>query len=458
MSFESRNPATGEVLATFQAIEAPGIEARMVRAAEAFRSWKTRTFEDRAALMRRLADQLEARADEFGRLMTLEMGKPVQAGRDEAVKSARGCRFYADHAAEFLADEDVPTEASRSYVRYEPIGAILAIMPWNFPFWQVLRFAAPALMAGNVGLLKHAPNVPQCAVAIETLFRDAGFPEGVFQTLLIDVDRVPALLADRRVAAVTLTGSERAGRDVAARAGQALKKSVLELGGSDPFVVMPSADLAQAVATAVKARTLNNGQSCIAAKRFILEDSIADEFIRRFVPAMAALRVGDPMDPATDVGPLARKDLLDGLAAQVDESVARGARVLTGGSRANGPGYYYLPTVLTDIPRDSPAYRDELFGPVASVFRVKGVDHAIALANDTHFGLGASVWTNDPAEQARLAETIEAGQVFVNAMVASDPRVPFGGVKSSGYGRELSVHGIREFVNIKTIWINRPAS
>jgi succinate-semialdehyde dehydrogenase/glutarate-semialdehyde dehydrogenase len=452
MAIESRNPATGELLKTFPPLAAAEIESRLQRAASAFRGWRTTSFADRAALFTRLASRLEEGAEEFGRLMTLEMGKPIGAGRDEALKCARGCRYYAEHAAGFLADEDIPTEASRSYVRYEPIGPIFAIMPWNFPFWQVLRFAAPALMAGNVALLKHAPNVPQCALAVERLFRETGFPEGVFQTLLIEVDQVPPLLEDRRVAAVTLTGSERAGRDVASRAGRALKKSVLELGGSDPFVVMPSADLAQAVATAVKSRTLNNGQSCIAAKRFFLCEPIADAFLRDFVPAMAALKVGDPMDPSTEVGPLARADLRDALAAQVDQSVAAGARVLTGGAKVEGAGYYYQPTVLVDIPEDSPACRDELFGPVASVFRVKNADEAIARANDTRFGLGASVWTSDAGEQARFAAALEAGQVFVNALVASDPRVPFGGVKNSGYGRELSVHGIREFVNIKTIW------
>jgi succinate-semialdehyde dehydrogenase/glutarate-semialdehyde dehydrogenase len=454
MPFESRNPATGELLRTYEAIDAREVDERVAGAAAAFESWKRSTFDERAALMRRLADRLEEQAEPLGRLMTLEMGKTATAGRDEALKSARGCRFYADHAEGFLADEVVATEASRSYVRYEPVGAVLAIMPWNFPFWQVFRFAAPALMAGNVALLKHAPNVPQCALAIESLFADAGFPAGVFQTLLIDVDQVPGLLEDRRIAAVTLTGSERAGRDVAARAGHALKKSVLELGGSDPFIVMPSADLPRAIATAVMSRTINNGQSCIAAKRFILLEPIADEFLRRFVAAMEELTLGDPLDPATQVGPLARADLVDSLAAQVDASVARGARVLTGGSRPSRPGYYYLPTVLTDIPKDSPAYRDELFGPVASVFRVATIDEAIALANDTRFGLGASVWTSDPAEQEHFAKGIEAGQVFVNAMVASDPRVPFGGVKNSGYGRELSVYGIREFVNIKTVWVD----
>jgi succinate-semialdehyde dehydrogenase/glutarate-semialdehyde dehydrogenase len=454
MAIESRNPDTGELLATFEPAAPAEVELVLQRAITAFAQWKTVSFEERADLMRRIADRLEQEAEALGRLMTIEMGKSVVAGRDEALKCARGCRYYAQHAAQFLASEEVQTEARRSYVRYQPIGVILAIMPWNFPFWQVFRFGAPALMAGNVALLKHAPNVPQCALAAERIVREAGAPEGLFQALLIETDQVPALLGDARVAAVTLTGSERAGRDVAARAGQALKKSVLELGGSDPFIVMPSADLDRAVATAVKSRTINNGQSCIAAKRFILADPIADRFLDAFVPAMKSLKVGDPMDPSVDVGPLARADLRDTLAAQVEETIARGARVLAGGRRGAGSGYVYLPTVLIDIPKDSPAYRDELFGPVASVFRVSNIEAAIALANDTRFGLGASVWTNDPAEQVRFAESLDVGQVFVNAMVASDPRVPFGGVKSSGYGRELGLLGIREFVNSKTVWVD----
>ena len=389
--------------------------------------------------------------------MTAEMGKPIRSATDEILKCARGCRYYAQNAEQFLADEEIRTEARRSYIRYEPLGPVLAIMPWNFPFWQVFRFAAPALMSGNVVLLKHAPNVPQCAMAIETIFSDAGFPEGVFQNLLIETNQVPAILEDSRVRAVTLTGSDRAGRDVAARAGHALKKTVLELGGSDPFIVMPSADLDEAVRVAVKSRTGNSGQSCIAAKRFIIvsngESSIADRFLQRLVPAMEALKVGDPTDPSTDLGPLARRDLVEKLDAQVRSTVARGARLLTGGAPLPGPGCYYPPTILTDIPADSPAYREELFGPVASVFVVPGIDEAIRLANDTIFGLGASVWTNDTREQARFVNELDAGQVFVNAMVASDPRVPFGGVKNSGYGRELGSLGIREFVQAKTVWI-----
>jgi succinate-semialdehyde dehydrogenase/glutarate-semialdehyde dehydrogenase len=381
------------------------------------------------------------------------MGKPLQAGIDEARKCARGCRYYAAHAAQFLADEHVATEAAASYVRYEPLGVVLAVMPWNFPFWQVFRFAAPALMAGNVGILKHASNVPQCAVAIEGIFHRAGYPSGVFQSLLIRSSDVAPLLEDPRIAAVTLTGSEGAGQDVAARAGRALKKTVLELGGSDPFIVMPSANVAAAAATAVKARVTNNGQSCIAPKRFIVSEPVADEFLRLFVAAMSALRVGDPMDPATEVGPLATPDLVTDLEKQVQATVAAGARVLTGGTRLPGPGNYFAPTVLVDVQADSAAYREELFGPVASVFRVASTDEAIRIANDTTFGLGASVWTNDDAERERFVSEIEAGQVFVNAMVVSDPRVPFGGVKRSGYGRELSVHGIREFVNAKTVWV-----
>ncbi|MGH7265966.1 MAG: aldehyde dehydrogenase family protein, partial [Candidatus Rokuibacteriota bacterium] len=367
--------------------------------------------------------------------------------------------FYAEHAERLLAVEAGPAVgAERSFVRYKPLGPLLAIMPWNFPFWQVFRFAAPALMAGNVGLLKHASNVPECALAIEDVIRRAGFAEGVFQTLLVESAHVAALLADDRVVAATLTGSERAGRAVGGGAGARVKKTVLELGGSDPFVVMPSADLDEAVRTAVRARVINNGQSCIAAKRFILADPIADEFERRFVTAMEALRTGDPMDPETDVGPLATRDIRAILEAQVDRSVAAGARVLTGGRRLDGPGFFYAPTVLADVPPDSPAARDEIFGPVASLFRVRDAGEAIRRANDTVFGLGASVWTRDAAERDRFVQEIEAGMVFVNAMVASDPRLPFGGVKRSGYGRELGVHGLREFVNVKTVWIEEEPS
>jgi succinate-semialdehyde dehydrogenase/glutarate-semialdehyde dehydrogenase len=452
MAIESRNPATGEQLASFAPLDAAALEAKLARALTAYRAWKKTAIAERARLLRAAADILDAEADAFGRLMTLEMGKLAKPAREEVQKAARGCRYYADHAAGFLAEEDIPTEATRSYIRYEPMGPIFAIMPWNFPFWQVFRFAAPALMAGNVALLKHAPNVPQCALAIEEVFTRAGFPAGVFQTLLIEVEQVPAILDDPRVQAVTLTGSNRAGSDVAGRAGRALKKSVLELGGSDPFIVTAKADLTQAVATAIKSRLFNSGQSCIAAKRFIVIESVADEFLRRFTEAMGAVKIGDPLDPSTELGPLARADLVETLTAQVNDAVAHGARLLTGGAPIDRPGCYYPPTVLADVPESARAYREELFGPVATVFRVKNLDEAIALANDTPYGLGATVFTNDAAERDRLVAELEAGQVFVNAMVASDPRVPFGGVKQSGYGRELGSQGLREFTNIKTVW------
>jgi succinate-semialdehyde dehydrogenase/glutarate-semialdehyde dehydrogenase len=450
---KSINPATGEVLATFEALNDAGIEQRLARAVSAFRTWKQTSFDERSRLMIRAAEILEADSAKLGRTITLEMGRPLQAAVDEIHKCARGCRFYAENAARFLGDEEVQTEAAKSYVRYEPVGVVLAIMPWNFPFWQVFRFAAPALMAGNVALLKHASNVPQAALAIEDIFTRAGFPAGTFQTLLIGSSRVPGLIEDERIGAVTLTGSEAAGRDVAGRAGRMIKKTVLELGGSDPFIVMPSADLDRAVTTAVKARTVNNGQSCIAAKRFIVADAIADEFLNRFAAAMSALKVGDPLEPDTEIGPLATPAIAEELEAQVRASVDAGARLVTGGGRLPRPGNFFAPTVLTNIPRDAPAYSEELFGPVASVFRARDADEALRIANDSTFGLGSSVWTNDPSERARFIAGLEAGQVFVNAMVASDPRVPCGGVKNSGYGRELSVHGIREFVNAKTVWV-----
>jgi succinate-semialdehyde dehydrogenase/glutarate-semialdehyde dehydrogenase len=385
--------------------------------------------------------------------MTTEMGKTFRSAVDEAVKCAWVCRYYAENAERFLADEVVETSASRSYIRYQPLGAVLAVMPWNFPFWQVLRFAAPALMAGNVGLLKHASIVPQSALMIEDLFRKAGFPEGTFQTLLIGSQKVEKILDDPRVAAATLTGSEGAGVQVGMAAAKRIKKVVLELGGSDPFIVMPSANLEAAVTTAVKARIFNNGQSCIAAKRFIVADKIADEFERKFVSKMEALKVGDPFDEKTELGPLATADGVADLDRDVQKTIKAGARVLTGGKPLQRPGNFYAPTVLTNIPKDSPAYREELFGPVASVFRAKDLDHAIQIANDSRFGLGASAWTNDKNERERFINDLESGMVFINRMVASDPRIPFGGVKWSGHGRELGAHGIREFTNIKTVWI-----
>jgi succinate-semialdehyde dehydrogenase/glutarate-semialdehyde dehydrogenase len=457
MTLASINPTTGETLKTFAPFDDAAIEQRLALAATRARDWRRTSYAERARLMNRAADILEAEKEAFGRLMTLEMGKIRRAGVEEAAKCARACRYYAEHAERFLADTTVPTEAARSFVRYQPLGVVLAVMPWNFPFWQVIRFAAPALMAGNVGLLKHASNVPQCALALEDLFLRAGFPEGVFQTLLIGSKQVAPLIADDRIAAVTLTGSEAAGRSVASVAGREIKKTVLELGGSDPFIVMPSAKLDVAVATAVRARTINSGQSCIAAKRFIVHERIAEEFERRFVAAMAALRVGDPMDEHTDVGPLATAEIRDGLDAQVRDTVAAGARVLCGGTKLDRPGFFYAPTVLSAVPSHSPAYCDELFGPVAPLFIARDVDHAIHLANDTSFGLAASAWTEDLSERERLITEIEAGQVFLNAMVASDPRLPFGGVKRSGYGRELSDVGLREFVNIKSVWIQDAA-
>jgi succinate-semialdehyde dehydrogenase / glutarate-semialdehyde dehydrogenase len=453
MSIATINPATGETVRTFQPLSEPALESRLQCAADTYRRYRRSPLAERKRLLLRAAEILETEKEAFGKLMVLEMGKTIKAAVEEAAKCALGCRYYAEHAERFLADEYVETSASRSYVTYQPIGPVLAVMPWNFPFWQVFRFAAPALMAGNVGLLKHASNVPQCALAIEDIFRRAGFPEGCFQTLLIDTGQVRRVIEDPRVAAVTLTGSTGAGGQVASAAGKVVKKSVLELGGSDPFVVMPSADLDAAVKTAVKARTINNGQSCIAAKRFIVHQSIAEEFERRYVAGFEALKVGDPMDPATEVGPLANESQVDTIGQQVQRSVAAGARLLTGGRRLDRPGYYYAPTVLSEVTPDSPAYHDEVFGPVAILFRARDVDDAIRLANDTPFGLGASAWTNDPAERSRFVAELEAGMVFINAMVASDPRVPFGGVKQSGYGRELSSQGIREFVNVKTVWI-----
>jgi succinate-semialdehyde dehydrogenase/glutarate-semialdehyde dehydrogenase len=453
MAIATINPATGETLATFEPLSPEELEEKLQRAVFAFGVNRARSFSERAQRMTRAAEILDSRANEFARTITLEMGKPVKAAVAEVQKCALVCRHYAVNAERYLADEHVQTEAKASYVRFEPIGAVLAVMPWNFPFWQVFRFAAPALMAGNVGLLKHASNVPRSALAIEEIFREAGFDQGEFQTLLITSEQVAAVLDDERVKAATLTGSEPAGASVASIAAKRIKKSVLELGGSDPFIVMPSADLDAAVKTAIKARIVNNGQSCIAAKRFIVHESIAGDFQSRFVDAMKALKLGDPMDESIDVGPLATPQIVSDIEKQVDASVAAGAKLLTGGKRVGDRGNFYAPTVLADIPRDAPAYDEETFGPVASLFRVKNIDDAIALANATEFGLGASVWTRDDSEQKQFVERIESGQVFVNAMVASDPRVPFGGVKHSGFGRELGVYGIREFVNIKTIWV-----
>ncbi len=454
MAIATVNPATGELLKSFEPLSEAQIEAKLKLAGETFPRFRKLTFAARAAMMNKAAEILERDKEDLGRLMTTEMGKTLRSAVDEAVKCAWACRYYAENAERYLADEEVETNAKRSYVKYQPLGVVLAIMPWNFPFWQVFRFIAPGLMAGNVGLLKHASNVPQSALRIEAILREAGFPAGAFQTLLIGAGQVDAILSDPRVAAATLTGSEGAGVQVGVSAAKRVKKVVLELGGSDPFIVMPSADFEAAVDTAVKARAINNGQSCISAKRFIVAEEIADKFESAFVDGMKALQVGDPMDASVQLGPLASKDAVTGLDADVRKTVEAGAVVLTGGGPLNGPGFYYAPTVLSNIPKESPGYREELFGPVACVFRAKDIDEAIRIANDSRFGLGASVWTRDAGERERFADEIETGMVFVNKMVASDPRMPFGGVKWSGHGRELGgAHGIREFTNIKTVWV-----
>ena len=451
MPFASINPTSGETLKEFAPIDAHRVEEKLAKAEIAFEEYRRTSFAQRAAWLTAAADELEREKGQLARIMTLEMGKLLRAAEEEIAKCAKGCRFYAENAERFLAEREIPTETARNYVRYEPIGAVLAIMPWNFPFWQVFRFAAPALMAGNVALLKHAENVPQCAIAIEDVFRRAGFPLGIFQTLLIETEQVRSLIDDSRVKAVTLTGSERAGSEVASAAARQIKKSVLELGGSDPFIVMPSADLEAAAKTGVNARTLNTGQSCIAAKRFILAEEIYDRFVADFVAKMRSLKIGDPRDPETELGPLATEAILQGVNKQVQHSLGAGAKLLTGGKRIDRAGFFYEPTVLADIPPGSPAYHEEIFGPVACLFRAKNAAEAIEIANDSSFGLGASAWTNDPAEKELFARELEAGMVFINSMVASDPRLPFGGAKRSGFGRELGAEGIREFVNIKTV-------
>ena len=454
MPITSINPTIGEKLKDFSAFNDAEIEKRLSRADRAFLRYRRKRFAKRAQLMMTVASLLHAEKDELARVITLEMGKLFRAALEEIEKCARACRFYAENGERFLEDEVAQTDAARSYVRYEPLGPVLAIMPWNFPFWQVFRFAAPALMAGNVGVLKHAANVPQCALAIEKIICRAGFEDGVFQALLIESTQVEKAIIDPRIKAVTLTGSEKAGSAVASTAARQIKKSVLELGGSDPFIVMPSADFEAALTTAVKARTINSGQSCIAGKRFLVADQVYDRFLDQFVERMRALKVGDPFDEATEIGPLATEQILEDVHEQVQKSIAAGAKLLTGGNRIHGPGFFYEPTVLVDVPKDSAAYREEVFGPVASVFRVRDAADAVELANDSTFGLGASAWTNDPAERELFASELETGMVFINAMVASDPRLPFGGVKRSGFGRELGAAGIREFTNAKTIWIS----
>jgi succinate-semialdehyde dehydrogenase / glutarate-semialdehyde dehydrogenase len=453
MGLQSINPSTGELIESFDEISDADLETALQRAQRTFCTYRRTSFAERATWLQKAAQILDGESDKWARLMTREMGKTYKAAVSESQKCAAGCRYFAENGAAFLADEAIATSANRSYVRYLPLGPILAVMPWNFPFWQVVRFAAPALMAGNVGLLKHASNVSRCALALQEVFSRAGFPEGAFQTLLMSSKRVAGVIADDRVKAVTLTGSDAAGSKVAEQAGKHIKKSVMELGGSDPFIVLPSANLDAAVRTAIVARNINNGQSCIAAKRFIVHTRVYDEFERRMTDGLTRLKVGDPMREDTDVGPLATEQILETVAGQVDASVKAGARLLTGGKRLDRPGNFYQVSALGRIPPDAPAYREEVFGPVASLFEVRDLDEAIELANSNVYGLGSSVWTNDEGERRRCIDEVEAGVTFINSMVASDPRLPFGGVKRSGYGRELARYGICEFVNIKAVSI-----
>jgi succinate-semialdehyde dehydrogenase / glutarate-semialdehyde dehydrogenase len=453
MAIATINPTTGQVCQTFTRLSQGAIDDAIAIAAATFQTYRHTSFSARSQWLQRTAELLEQRREEYGALMTLEMGKPLKAAIAEVEKCAWVCRFYAEQGADFLADEIIATDAGQSWIAYQPLGVVLAVMPWNFPFWQVIRFAAPALMAGNVALLKHASNVPQTALKIAELFLEAGFPAGVFQTLLIEAEQVADVVGDRRIAAATLTGSAAAGSSLAMHAGKALKKVVLELGGSDPFIVMPSADLDLAVKTAVTARTLNNGQSCIAAKRFILHESIADRFTTQLTAQFAQLKIGDPLLPDTDIGPLATPGILADIDRQVQATIAAGAKLHIGGQRLDRPGNFYPPTILSAIPPDSPGALEEFFGPVALVFRVLDLAAALQVANHTDLGLGSSAWTTDPAEQQRCIAELEAGSVFINGMVKSDPRLPFGGVKQSGFGRELGRSGIHEFVNIKTVWV-----
>ncbi|GAB1817642.1 NADP-dependent succinic semialdehyde dehydrogenase [Herbidospora sp. RD11066] len=457
MAIATINPATGETVRTFEELSDADVQHKIGLAHERWLTYRTTSFRERAELMHAAADLFEKEADHAAELMTTEMGKTLASARGEALKCAHGMRYYADHAAEFLADEplDDPSQvgARRALGRYQPLGPVLAVMPWNFPMWQVMRFAAPALMAGNVGLLKHASNVPQCALFLEDVFRRAGFPEGCFQTLLISSRRVEAVLRDPRVVAATLTGSEPAGRSVASICGDEVKHTVMELGGSDPFVVMPSADLDRAAAVAVRARVQNNGQSCIAAKRFIVHADVFDEFTEKFVAGMCDLKVADPFEDDTDIGPVATEQGRADIEEIVDDAVAAGATVLCGGRRTEGRGWFYPPTVITDITPDMRIYLEEVFGPVASLYQAAGIDEALEIANATPFGLGSNAWTDNEAEQERFIADLEAGQVFINGNTVSYPELPFGGIKRSGYGRELSAHGIREFCNLKTVWI-----
>ena len=453
------NPATGELLESFAPMDATAVEARLATAAAGAAHWARSTFVERSRLLITAAVLLEGEVPDIAHTITIEMGKPFAQAKGEVAKCAHGFRWFAEHAEAMLTDREVPVDASLGLITYQPIGVVLAVMPWNFPLWQVARFLAPAVMAGNVGLLKHAPSVPRTALLLEDLFRRAGAPDGVLQTLLIGTDQVPAIIADPRVAAVTLTGSVAAGRAVAAQAGAVGKKVVLELGGSDPFIVLPSADLDRAVPTAVQARIQNAGQSCIAGKRFIVHRAVADEFTERFVAAMAALSVGDPFDPATEVGPLINEAAVDGIEALVEDARSKGATILCGGERVVGPGgsdrpgFFYRPTVITGIAPGMRVATEEVFGPVALLYAVEDADEALDVANDSEFGLGSSVWTNDPDEQQRFAIGLQAGQVFVNGMTVSMPQLPFGGIKGSGIGRELSSIGVHEFCNVKSVWI-----
>jgi succinate-semialdehyde dehydrogenase/glutarate-semialdehyde dehydrogenase len=453
MSVTSINPTTGETLETFTETTPAALDRILDDAVAAYQGWRRCAYAQRAKPMREAARILRERKSSYARTMALEMGKPLKQGEAEAEKCAWVCDYYAEQAEALLADEPRATDASRSYVRFDPIGPVLAIMPWNFPFWQVFRFAAPALMAGNAGILKHAPNVTRCALEIEEIFRDAGLPEGLFRTVILQNEAVAAVIADERIRAVTLTGSDRAGSEVAAQAGRHLKKTVLELGGSDPFIVLPDADLETAAQTAAEARLINSGQSCIAAKRFIVVASVADRFLERFVSAMGSRRMGDPLNPETQIGPQARLDLRTNLHRQVQESVRRGAQLLLGGTLPDGPGFFYPPTVLAAVDQGMPAFDEEVFGPAAAVISVKDEAQAVTVANASRYGLGASLWTQDRARGERVARELEVGSVFVNGLVKSDPRLPFGGVKRSGYGRELSEYGLKEFVNVKTVWV-----
>ncbi len=458
MSIQSINPATGEVLETFELFRPAQIDEALGAAHTAFRTWRETDFAERSALFRRLAAYLRAHKTELGRIATLEMGKPLSESEAEAEKCAWNCEYYAENAGRFLADEKIATNATESYVSYQPLGVVLALMPWNYPFWQVFRFAAPALMAGNTAVLKHASNVSRSALEIERVFRECGFPEGVFRTVLVPGAETDKLIADPRIAAVTLTGSEQAGVAVASASGQHLKKHVLELGGSDAFIVLEDADLDAAAQTGVRARFQNTGQSCIAAKRFIVVESVAGEFERKFVEEAAKLRIGDPLDYATQIGPVARADLRDELDRQVRATVRMGARVLLGGKPIEGKGSFYEPTIVTDVTPEMPMFREETFGPAAAIIHARDTEHAIELANNSRFGLGGNLWTRNIEQGRKLARRLESGALFLNGMTASDPRLPFGGVKHSGYGRELSVFGIREFVNIQTVWIGPAVS